>query len=55
MEQNEQQVSEDTVALHIGRITLASLRMQEQLERANKAIEELQNQLLKYQKNEISS
>jgi len=49
----ESQVTMETVARYLGELDLTILSLKEQLVKANKAIEELQQQLLKYQKDEV--
>lgn len=48
------QVSMESVAKHIGELELTILYLKEGMVKAEKAIEALQQQLLKYQKNEKS-
>lgn len=48
----ESQVSTETVAKYLGDLNLTILSLREQLSKANATIEELQHQLLVYQKRE---
>jgi hypothetical protein len=49
MDQNEQ-ISMESVAAYLGALDLTIIALREQLAKANKGIEDLQQQLLKIQK-----